>query len=219
VTPPLSVKGEFLGGRAEAQLEESLDPGLTRSLILRFAPSASRPGVYPVLLLLEYPRAGPGPVLKISQRAYLLVALGENAEPAVRIEVAPLRIDYTGRLRVGLRSTDGSPHRIRLRVLTPRGLRAEGVAQVEVPAREEAATHVSLVRLDAPRSTRHGILVVAEATDGPLQRTSVATSYVDIASDPALLPRLRGSLLLVSLMLIGGALLFEVHRRWMRERA
>ena len=213
----LSLEGELLGQRRPARFPAGLPPGGSSSTHLLFPLDVPRPGVHALALLLEYPEDGPrdavGNPPMASQRAYLLLALGAAAEPAVRIDVPDVRLDTRGDLRVGLESTDGAPHRVRLRVLTARGVRSETPpVEVEVPARGRAASAVTLMRSGAPRGTRHGILVVAETLDGELLRTSVATGVVEIAPSAAWMPRLNRPLLVLALILLLAAAAIEVRR-------
>jgi hypothetical protein len=69
------------------------------------------------------------------------------------------------------------------------------------------------VRSGAPRGSRHAVLVVAEALDGPLARTSVLAAPVEVAPFPSLLPRLHVPLALLGLALVVAALLVEAFRR------
>jgi hypothetical protein len=134
-----------------------------------------------------------------SQRAWLLLALGANPGPAVRLTVDTLRLDVKGDLAVRLESADGEGHRVRLRALTARGLRAEGDGtEVAVPARGRSP--------DA-------VLLVAEALDGPVARTAVLAVPVEIAPDPSLLPRVRTPVLVLGGLLLAVALLTEGWRR------
>jgi hypothetical protein len=216
---PLSVSGELLGERREARLATGVPPGGTGAVRLDFAPTAARPGVHALTLLLEHPvegtpdAAGDPPVA--SQRAWLLLALGgASPPPAVRLAAEPLALDVKGPLAVLAESADGRPHTVRLRVLTARGLRAEvQEVQVEVAASGAATARVPLVRAGAPRGSRHAVLVVAEALDGPLARTSVLATPVEVAPFPSLLPRLHVPLTILGLALVGAALLVEAFRR------
>jgi hypothetical protein len=71
---------------------------------------------------------------------------------------------------------------------------------------------VALLHGAAPPDFRQGILVVAEALDGPIERMAVATSAVDIAPDPTWLGHLRAPLLLVALVLLVAGGLAERQR-------
>jgi hypothetical protein len=62
------------------------------------------------------------------------------------------------------------------------------------------------------------VLIVAEAADGPLARTTVATAIVDVVPTPGLVSRLRAPLLALGLLLLAVALGFEVYR-WRRRPA
>jgi hypothetical protein len=221
---PLTVFGEMFGERRQARLDPGLSPGQATSAHLLFPLAVPRPGVHALPLLLEYPEGGPadaaGNPPLASQRAYLLLALGGSAEPAVRIDAPELRLDTRGELRVGLSSLDGAPHRVSLRVLTARGVRADSPPlEVEVPARGTAAPRVVLMRSGAPRGTRHGILLVAGTLDGALERTSVATSIVEIAPDPGLMPALWRPLVVLALLLLAWAAGLEFRRYRAAARA
>jgi hypothetical protein len=134
---------------------------------------------------------------------------GEDEAPCVT------PIDARGEIRVRLESADGQAHRMSVRALTARGLRAEGPpARVSVPASGVATVEIPLARAGAPRGSRHGILVLAEKPEGPLARTSVATAQVEVAPVPALLPRLRWPLLVLGLALLAVAGVAE----WRRQR-
>ena len=207
----LDIVGELLGQRSEARLPGGIAPGSSGETVLDFDATGARPGVHVLTLLLEHPLPGAldaaGNPPLASRRAWLLVALTANAAPAVRLTPRPLRLDVSGRLEVAVESTDGAAHRLSLRAWPARGLRSDGgPVALDVPARGSLQTTLPLVRAGAPRGTRHAVLLVAEAEDGPLARASVATATVDIAADPSLLPRWRGTVLALALVLLGIAL-------------
>jgi hypothetical protein len=130
------------------------------------------------------------------------------------MEVAPLAIDVEGDLPVLLSSADGEPHEVAVVASTARGLRSSGSGEtVAVPATGVAAVSLRLVRAGAPRGTRHGVLVVADVVDGSLARTAVVASAVDVAPDPSVLPRVRGPVFGVALLLLSAAALVEWRRR------
>jgi hypothetical protein len=132
----------------------------------------------------------------------------------VRLLPEPARLDVSGSVAVAVESADGEAHRVRLRLLPARGLRSDGGAvAIDVPAQGRAGATLRLVRAGAPRGTRHAVLLVAEAEDGPLARTSVATVTVEIAPDPSFLPRWRRAVLASALLLLGLALVGEVRLR------
>ena len=213
----VDVTGELLDQRREARLAAGMAPGSSGAVVLEFDVAGAAPGVHALTLLLEHalpgtPDAAGNPPLA-SQRAWLLVALGANPGPAVRLEAKPARIDVRGPLEVSLASVDGAPHRVHLRALAARGLRVDGEgALLTVPASGVATARLPLTRAGAPRGTRHGVLLVAETRDGPPLRTSVAVASVEVAPDPSLLPRLRGPLLVVALLLLAWALAAEAWR-------
>lgn len=217
---PLDVVGELLGERRSAHLSAGVPPGGSGAVVLGFSPSQARPGVHALALLLEHPiegvpdAAGNPPLA--SQRAWLLLALGATTAPAVTLSPEPLRLVVRGSLVVRVESADGQPHRVRLRALTARGLRAEGEgAAVAVPAHGPVQASLPLVRAGAPRGSRHEVVLVAEAEDGPLARTTVATAAVEVQRDRSLLPRLRTPVAVLGALLLATALGTEIwrHRR------
>lgn len=217
---PLDVLGELAGERREARLAEGVPAGGSAAVVLDFPPPRVRPGVHALTLLLEHPVEGAPDAASnppmASQRAWLLLAIGATAEPAVTLAPEPLRLDVRGRLVVVVESADGRQHRVRLRALTARGLRAEGDGEdLALPARGAVRASVPLVRAGAARGTGHAVLVVAESLDGPLARTTVATAAVEVAPDPSLLPRIRTPLAILGLALLATALGVEV---WLHTR-
>jgi hypothetical protein len=215
---PVDVVGELFGERREARLL-TITPGGAGNVVLDFPPPKVRPGVHALALPLEYPVQGApdgaGSPPTASQRAWLLLALGARPDPAVRLLPSTLSLDVRGPLGVRLSSADGQPHRVRLRALTARGLRAEGEGvEVAVPGAGPVAAALPLVRVGAPRGSRQTVLLVAETLDGPLARTTVATAVVDVAPMPGLVPQLRPVLLALALVLLSIGVGFEV--RWRR---
>jgi hypothetical protein len=205
----VAVQGELLGKWDEGRVDAGIPPGGKAAVSLRFPVEVTRPGVHPVVLRLEYQtRPTPGVV---SQRAYLLLSLGANPPPAVRVAAAEMRLHDRDLLKVRLESADGAEHRARLRVLTPRGLNAESPeAEVTVPARGEAVVEVPVRRGSVPRPSRQGLLLVAGTADGEQETTAVATTVVDVAADPAWLPRVRRPLAVVAFALMVAAVVLEI---------
>ncbi len=210
----VEVAGELLGVRDRRRLYQVLLPGASATAQLGFDITPPRPGVYALTLLLEHPLPGTpdaagNPPLS-SQRAWLLVALGANPPPAVRVTSRPLRLRVRGELSVSVESADAAAHRVLLRALTARGLRTEGEPPVvEVPAAGPVVARLELMRGGAPQGSRHGVLLVAEALDGALARTTVAVASVEVAPDPSLLPHWRTAVLVVALLL--GAVVVSVE--------
>jgi hypothetical protein len=215
---PLEIAGELLGERVEARLASGVAPGGEGAVLLSFSPASPRPGTHALTLLLEHPLEGTpdgaGNPPMASQRAWLLVALGASPPPPVSLSADPLRLDVRGELAVRLESADGEPHRVRLRALPARGLRAEsdGV-DVAVPAHGTAPAALPLVRAGAARGTRHEVLLLAETVDGPLARTAVLAAPVEVAPFPSRLPLLRVPLLVLGFLLVAVALGVEAWRR------
>jgi hypothetical protein len=114
---PVVVEGELGGRRQTGTLDEGVPPGASGSLLLHYPNDLPRPGVHALTLLLDYSEAAPGAdgtTPSVSQRAFLLLALGANPEPAVRAEAPEVRLETRSNLIVGLESEDGAPHRVRL---------------------------------------------------------------------------------------------------------
>jgi hypothetical protein len=213
---PLTVSAELLGRYDEAQKDTGVAAHSWTEVQLRFPRGEPRPGVHVVALRLDYqsPPAGPS----VSQAAYLLLALGANPAPAVRVSVAETTLDTRGRVGVALESADGRPHVARLRLITPKGLNPFGEAgDVQVPAQGRATASLEILRGSVPRGTRQGVLVAAATMDGDTQTAAVTEGAVVIAADPALMPRLRIPLAITAVLLLLAATGFEVRRRWPRE--
>jgi hypothetical protein len=99
-------------------------------------------------------------------------------------------------------------------VKTPRGLVApDPPPVVDVPALGGVTVEVALLHGAAPPESRQGILIVAEALEGPIERMAVTTSAADIAPDPAWLGHLRAPLLVVTLILLVAGGLAERRTR------
>jgi len=187
--------------------------GGTGTVTLHFPTIPSPAGVHPVALRVDFAPAGQ-PGSPLSQAAYLLLTVGANPPPAVRLNPAPLELLDHDLLIVRLESTDGTAHRVRVRALPPRGLTAHPRSvDVDVPAQGTATVELPILRGAAPRPSRQGMVVLAETLDGAEKRTSVATAAVDVRPDPARLPRLRGALAGLALLLAVAAGVVE-WRRW-----
>jgi hypothetical protein len=208
----MSAEAELLGQRQKAALRDDLPPSASGRLVFRFPLDFDEPGVYPMSLLLDYSEAGT-PSTLLSQRAFLLLALGAPAEPPVKIVISPLRLRTYATLRVGLESADGAAHRVRLRTETARGLRALAKAEeVDVPAHGSVQREVGLLRAGAPRGPQ-GLLVIAETTDASPHRTAVATGTVEVVVEEPWLKRLRPALAVTVALLVAWSLVAELRRR------
>jgi hypothetical protein len=206
----VTVQGELLGAHDEARVEAGIAPGGKAAVSLHFPVEVTRAGVHAVALRLDY-QPQPGPA-SVSQRAYLLLSLGANPPPAVRVSAPEMRLRDRDLLRLRLESADGAEHRVRLRVLTPRGLNAESPeSEVAVPATGEALVEVPVLRGSIPRPSRQGVLVLAGTTDGPLETTAVATTVAEIEGDPAWLPHLQRPLALVAFGFLLAAVVVEIR--------
>lgn len=215
---PIDVEGELLEERRRMRLDRGVAPGESDHLVLQFPLAGARPGLHALILLIEWPVGPPSgnastPALA-SQRAYLLLTLGQAAEAAVRMRVPEVVLETRGTVQAQLESNDGSAHQVEVRVHPPRGLNVFGPpARVEVPAQGRVTASLDLLRAGAPRLSRQGILIEAQARDGPLERAAVATSVVTIAPDPALLPRLRPALWGVCALLLGASVYVALRSR------
>jgi hypothetical protein len=205
------VGGDLIGSHAEASLGD-LEPGQTASGVLTFPYAFEwRPGRHVLPLSIRYaPADAPPKSSPTDVRAYLLLLLAAPAEPAVTVEAAEVTLDLRTQVPVALESTDGRARRVRVRVLTPGGLVAPDPPPVaDVPAHGRVRLDVPLLYGAAPRGTPQGILIVAEALDGPWERMALATTTVTIAPDAARLPKLRAPLALASLVLLVAGLVAE----------
>jgi hypothetical protein len=210
---PLSIEAELMRQVRRARIEEALAPGEKHALRLRFAGELPRPGVYPLVLLFEYAHDA----VQISRRGCLLLSLGENAFPALRVSIDDLVIRWQATTSVSLASADGRPHRTVLRVLSGRGLRiVDEERRLIVPADESVRVPIRVLYAGAPRSTRQGLLAVASAEDDAVERTSVASSVVHVQDDKPLLSRLRWPLAAIGFMLLACVVAFELGlvRTW-----
>ena len=205
---PVLVTGRLLGRRDDARLDEAIPPGETRRIQLTFPPEVPRPGTHALTLLVSYSAGGAA----ASRCAFLLLGIGAAPDPAVRLFPGEAAFELRGPLQIGLESADGAPHEVKLSVETPRGLSAGGLAvPVRVPATGRVVARVDLRRTGAAHDTRHGLLVIAEAADGPEARTTVATATARVLSDPAVLPRIRTPLVAAALLLLLASLGVELR--------
>lgn len=208
---PLDVDGEIFDNHSLASVAEGIPAGQARSVTLRFPPDVPRPGVHPLSLLLDYAGAG---ATRLSQRAYLLIALGAAPPPAVRVALGKTRLGWAGEALVDVESADGLPHAVRLRLEGPRGLRVlDPEGEIAVPARGAVHVPVRLFRGTLPWDSVQGMLAVATTSDGPAARTTVTAGSLLVLPDPAWLPRFRKPLLLLALLLLGAAAFAEAWKR------
>jgi hypothetical protein len=212
------VHGELLGHHDEVQKDAGIAAGSWTEAQLRFPHDVPRPGVHVVWLRIEHKVHEKG--VWAGQAAYLLVALGANPPPAVRVFAGEVTIDTRGGLPVELESADGRPHVARLRLLTPKGINPFGeTADVHVPAQGRVSVTLEMLRGSASRGSRYGVLAAASTMDGPEQTSAVAQGVVSIAPDPAVMPRLRTPLTVLAIGLLLVATVVELRRRWPRADA
>jgi hypothetical protein len=210
----VDVRGELGDEVDQVPLPNGVPARATRSVRFRFD-RVPRPGVHVLGLRLDYTEAAaPGrTAVTTSQRAYLLLSFGANPAEALRLSAGEASISTRGTVRVRLESADGASHRVRVRVLTPRGLNADSPVEVEVPAAGSATAEIPVLRGNVPRPSRQGVLVVAEVVGGDLAQANVATTLVHVAPDPALLPKLRWPLAVVAIALLLAAAVVETLSR------
>jgi hypothetical protein len=170
-----------------------------------------------VLLRIASHAAGAGqsdPLLH--QLSYLGFPLGASPAPAFELEVPAARIGWSGEVVAELRSLEGTPHRVALRLLTAPGLRAwPGTREVELPAGARRRVALGLLRTGAQPDTEQGVLIEARVLDGPLERTRVVASRVEVSPHRGRVPRLHTPLLVLSMLLLAGALAIEAAH-WRR---
>jgi hypothetical protein len=209
---PVTVTGELAGRYEEGKVPEGVAPDATASAPLVFPREVPRPGVYAVALLLDFAARAPAGTAStaLSQRAFLLLTLGATAPPPVRISAEAVTLRHRALLPVRLESADGRAHRVRLRVLGPRGLNAERAQdEVAVPASGTATVSVPLLRGGAPRPSRQGLLLIADTLDGELAQASTATSEVAVEAADDAMPRWRRPLLVAAILLLVAAGVLE----------
>lgn len=211
----LDVRAEFGDAVEQAKVEGGVPAGETRSVPFRFEPPA-RYGVHLLGLRLDYTEAaatGKAAPPATSQRAFLLLSVGANPPPALRVSAEEATLGTAGTVAVRVESADGAAHRARVRVLTPRGLNANEPVDVAVPAAGAASADVPILRGSVPRPSRQGVVAVAEVIDGALAHAAVATTVVHVDGDPAVLPRLRASLAALAVLLLLAAAAVEWRTR------
>jgi len=215
----VSVEAELLGRRDAARLPADLPPSATGRALVRFEVGAPPPGVFALALHLRYTPAG-ATAVEASQRAYLLLALGANPPPPVRLAVADVRLETAAPVVVRIESADGRPHRVRLRLLAPRGLQPFGPEpEAQVPAAGPVSARLEVLRGSAPRRSRQGVVVLAETVGEDVAGAAAATAVVEVQSDPAWLPHLRRPLAAAAAILLAAAAGLEVGRRRRRPSA
>jgi hypothetical protein len=215
----VSIEAELLGQRQVSRLEEPLPPEVGGSAVFTYEVGDVRPGVYPLALHVQYARSATAGDTA-SQRGYLLLALGANPPPAVRLAVRDVRLDSRAPVVVRIESADHSRHRVRLRMLAPRGLQPFGPEpEVDVPPFGSATTEMPVLRGGAPRPSHQGLVMLAETIGEPVANASAGTAVVEVLPDPAWMPRLRWPLFALAALLIVAAGYAEKRRRDRRGAA
>ena len=215
----VSIEAELLGQRQVSRLEEELPAQAGGSATFVFDVGALRPGVYPLALHVQYPRSAVAGDTA-SQRGYLLLALGAKPPAAVRLTVPPVRLDTLATVVVRIDSADLRAHRVRLRMLTPRGLQPFGPEpEVDVQRFGGVKAEMRLLRGGAPRPSLQGVVVLAETIGEEPANASAATAVVEVEADPAWTPRLRWPLVALAVLLFAATAYAEKRRRDRRGRA
>ena len=215
----VSIEAELLGQRQISRLADDLPPQVAGSATFPFDVGALPAGIYPLALHVQCARSAVAGDTS-SQRGYLLLALGANPPPAVRLTVPTVHLDTMASVLVRIDNADLRAHRVRLRMLTPRGLQPFGPEpEVDVPRFGGVNAEMRLLRGGAPRPSRQGVVVLAETVGEEPANASAATAMVEVEADPAWMPRLRWPLLALAVLLLAAAGYAEKRRRDRTGRA
>lgn len=216
----LDVRGELGDEEDVVTMPDGVPAGATRSVLFRFS-RVPPPGAHVLGLRLDYTEAAaPGRTpVTASQRAYLLLGFGPATEMPVRVSAGEMTLRTRGGVPVRLESADGAAHRVRLRLLTPRGLNAEPPVEIDVPATGAATAEVGVIRGSVPRPSRQGVLVVTEVMGGDVAHASVTATLVHVAPFSAILPRVRRPLGALAVALLLAAAVVEARSRRRRTAA
>lgn len=209
----VTIEAELLRHRQLSRLDEDLPAQTGGNATFSFDVGALAPGVYPLALHVQYERSSvPGDTA--SQRGYLLLALGASPRPAVRLTVGEVRLDTMAAVLIRLESADVRPHRVRLRMLAPRGLQPYGPEpEVSVPQFGSVTAEMKVLRGGAPRPSTQGLVLLAETVGEAPANASAATAMVQVEADPAWMPRLRWWLLALAVLLLAAAGYVEYRQR------
>jgi hypothetical protein len=208
----LDVEGEIFGHHAQATLPGGVAAGAAETVWLHFPVRPPRPGVHALALHLGYAVAGTAAAA--SQRACVLLELGARADPPVRVSASPASFETNGALRIDVRSVDGAAHRVRVRVLAPRGLNALEEPVVSVPPAGAATVRVPLIRTGPSRRDTLELIVLAATEVAGVESTAEAAASVALVPHVAVLPRLRPLLAAAGALLLAAAVAAEVWSRW-----
>jgi hypothetical protein len=209
----VTIEAELLGHRQFSKLEEDLPGQMGGNATFAFDVGALAPGVYTLALHVQYARSSAAGDTA-SQRGYLLLALGASPRPAVRLIVPEVRLDTLAPIPIRVESADVRPHRIRLRMLAPRGLQPFGPEpEVSVPPFGSVIGEMKVLRGGAPRPSVQGLVLLAETIGEEPANASAATATVQVEADPARMPRARWWLLALAVLLLAAAGYAEYRQR------
>ena len=219
--PSLEIVGELLGQRQETQISGGIvagGAGPSSSISTPDAPdpactrwcscSSTRSRARPMPRGTRRSRAGaPGSP----------VALGAEAEPAVRLEPKPSLLAVTGRLEVavGERRTGPRTASACARSRPAACARTATAWRSRFPREGTVIAALPLVRAGAPRGTRHDVVLVAETVDGAARPDERGHAIVEVAADPVAAAALATPDPGAGLLLLGVAVGFEI---WIRFR-
>jgi hypothetical protein len=211
----LKVQGQLGDDQQEVSTTDPVAPGATAGLSVHLSPRGLVPGVHVLPLLLDFAPAG-RPDLATTQRAWLLVAFGEAAPPTVKLHLDDAQVDVRTRMTAHLSSDDGRLHTVFVRLLPPRGLSTpDRPLRVDVPASGGGTTaSLWLLRGGAPRSSRQGVVAVAEWDEAGLHHAVATQAEVAVLPDPAVVPRVHTLLTAAAALLLGAAVGVELLRLW-----
>jgi hypothetical protein len=214
------VSGELLGLHAEAEVSGSMAQDARHDARLVFPALAPPAGVHALVLRIEFMSAPTeSGMAALSQWAYLLLAFGGPAAPAVQVEMPASEVEEMADVPVTLESADGHAHRVRLSVYVPRGLAAVPPRQtVEVAAAGATVARVRLVRSTAIAGATHGLLAVAVTEGEPAVHTTATTAVARVGAEPGAVPRVRGLMLAVAAGLLGYAAFAQWRGRDLARR-
>lgn len=136
-------------------------------------------------VISHYTDANYYPFSAVSQS---VLSLGEPPVAVFTARIDPVELDPKGLLRVGLRSLDGRPHSVEVRVVAPAELIVEPAsARVEVPAGGEVLADFAMENFSGLADSVYGIwaVVAEETTEGIVERVFAGSiRLLEPAPDP-----------------------------------